>query len=105
MPPKPCPEGKVRNPKTNRCIKEKNPKKKEEWTQQIENQFLRILDELRKPKLAGVFSPNSKTQPDCKKCIRQAKTQQLQTQLKTRTQQVKPVVNILIPRKKPKLPA
>ena len=100
MPPKPCPEGKVRNPKTNRCIKEK----KEEWNQQIEKQFLRILDELRKPKLAGVFSPNSKAPPDCTKCIRQARTQQLQTQLNSRKQDVKPAVNILIPRKKKKLP-
>lgn len=93
---KPCPEGKVRNPKTNRCVKIKD----DGWNQQIEKEFRQILAELRKPKLAGAFPSSSpqKMQEICPVCIKNAKTQQLQKQIETR----KKPVNILVPRKKNK---
>lgn len=107
MPPKkelkPCADGKVRNPKTNRCIKQKVQKQKneevQEWTQQIQKEFRQILEDLRKPKLAGMFTQRNK-QDLCPKCIKDASTQQLQKQLNGRKNPVP--VNILVPKKKKK---
>lgn len=94
---KQCPEGKVRNSKTKRCVKIK-----EEWNQQLEKEFHEILAQLRKPKLKGVFASQHakpKMQEVCPICIKNAKTQELQTQIEGR----KKPVNILIPRKKNKV--
>lgn len=115
-----CPEGKVLNPKTNRCVKVKEPKAPKqpkqpkvqkqvepEWTEQIQKEFMQILAQLRKPKLGNTFTPPTMNkQQTCAKCIKEAPNQTLQKQLNQRKKpfQVKESVkvNILVPRKKNK---
>lgn len=99
-----CPHDKERNPKTGRCIRkcgedmERNITTgrcvKKDITDKLRQELDQILEQLRRPKLAGVFD---KEQPaDPLKCLREIITEDLEAQLERRRRPI----NILIPKKK-----